>query len=211
MTKTDFDTKRRKFEKKMSEINAPASLIIRQMEEPQSTLLAMINNTDAQGNFVGTIDTRMVIKPIWNLGDGIKNNIKAAMAQIEQEELKLYPSHQALADLKAAILNQMSIYETNYLFQYKNLVEKLLANKEQIKTIADQKRQSNEKVPDQNGVQELLKEADEMVNEAKKAEPGLKETDPQKPKSFFEKAKPYISAAVGAASAILKALGYLPA
>lgn len=210
MRKTHFESKRRKIEK-MSEIYAPASLIIKQMEEPQSTLLAMINNTDAQGNFVGTIDAQMVIKPIWNLGDNIKNNIRSAMVQIEQEELKMYPNIANLQSLKAGILGQMSIYETKYLFQYKNLVEKLLANKEQIKKTADEKRQSNEKVPDENGVQELLKKADEMLNETKRAEPGLKETDSQKPKSFFEKAKPYIGAAVGAASAILKALGYLPA
>ena len=208
--RTCYESKRRKLEE-MSEIYAPASLIIKQMEEPQNILLTMMNNTDAGGNFEGGILTKGNIASVYDMGVSIKNEIEAAMVQIEQQELKMYPNHAVLQSLQAGILTQMDMYKTKYLVKYKNLVENLLANKEQIKKNVDQKRQAGETVPDENNVQELLKNASNMLSESKNAEPDLTKTDPQKPKSFFEKAKPYLGAVVGAATAILKALGYLPA
>ena len=195
---------------KMSEIYAPASLIIKQMEAPQNTLLTMMNNADANGDFEGGILTKGIISPVYSLGASIKNQIEAAILQINQEELKMYPSHTVMQSLTAGILDQMDLYKTQYLSKYKKLVENLLTNKDQIEKNVDQKRQSGEKVPDENSIQELLKNASVLLDDSKKAEPDLKNTDPQKPKSFFEKAKPFLGAAVGAATAVLKALGYIP-
>ena len=193
----------------MSEIYGPASLIIKQMEEPQSILLTMMNNTDDDGNFEGGILKHANISSVYGVGVSIKTNIEAAILQIQQQELAMYPNHAALQSLKQGILAQMSIYETRYLFRYKKLVEDLLEDKEQIKKNVNQKRQEGKKVPDENAVQDLLKNATNMLSKSRNAEPDLKKADPQKPKSFFEKAKPYLGAVVGAASAVLKALGYL--
>lgn len=208
--RTNIESKREKLEH-MSEIYAPASLIIKQMEEPQSTLLTMLNNADINGDFEGGILTKGIILPVYNLGMNIKTQIEAAMLQIEQEELKMYPNHAVLQSLSAGILSQMDLYKTQYLQKYKNLVENLLTNKDQIQKNVDKKRQSGEKVPNENNVKELLKNASTMLDESKKSEQDLKNTDPQKPKSFFEKAKPFLVASVGAATAVLKALGYIPA
>ena len=208
MQRTGCESKRREIER-VSEIYGPASLIIKQMEEPQNILLTMMNNTDADGNFEGGILKHANISSVHGVGVSIKTNIEAAILQIQQQELAMYPNYAALQDLKRGILTQMDIYETKYLFKYKKLVEKLLVNEEQIKKNVDQKRQEGKKVPDENSVQELLKNATNMLRKSKNAEPDLKKTDPQKPKSFFEKAKPYLGAVVGAAASVLKALGYL--
>jgi len=208
--RTGCDSKGRKL-KEMSDIYGPASLIIKQMEEPQSILLTMMNNVDDEENFEGGILEKANISAVYSLGVGIKTGIESAVLQMRQQQLKMYPNHAVMQDLQAGILTQMDIYKTTYLVKYKKLVENLLENKEQIKKNADQKRQEGKAVPDEKSVQKLLKDATDMLNESKTAESGLKQTDPQTPKSFFDKAKPYLGAVVGAATAVLKALGYLPA
>ena len=99
----------------------------------------------------------------------------------------------------------------SYLPKYKNLVENLVEKTEDIKQKTGEKREAGKEVPEKSAVEKLLDIAKEKLDEANKVEKDVQEEDAnEKPKSFFEKAKPYLGAIASGAGAILKAFGYIP-
>jgi hypothetical protein len=186
-----------------------AQSVIDDMKEPQTTLEAMIQKS-YDNKFEGGILDFAKITTVQTLGAGIINQIELCIQGIQQEKLKSFPSVANLAQWRDGMGIQFNVYKTNYLPQYKTLVEKLVAEKDKIEKNVDAKRQAGEKVPDADKVKELLKSATDKTAEAKKIETDLTKEEPNKPKSFLEKAKPYIGLIGGAAMSVLKALGYMP-
>lgn len=189
-----------------------AQNLIDDMKEPQNTLETMIQKSYDNKFESGLLELNK-IQVVQSEGASIISQIEASLLAISQEQRKspLMQETSVFAKNRTAIGVEFNAYKTSYLPQYKTLVEKLVTEKEQITKNIDAKRQAGEKVPDADKVDKLMKSATDNVDDAKKIEPDLAKEDPKKPKSFLEKAKPYIGLIGGAAISVLKALGYLPA
>jgi hypothetical protein len=204
-------TKHQSLEKKILmsyKYSGLAKEIESQLKEPQKYLETIIvNSTDKAMEDLFDIGA---VRSLQRKGDNIISAIKTNYVFAEQEEGKSNCNYTVLQNALMAIDFNINEYKMDYLPRYKNLVKELVGKKEEVKQKTEEKRKEGKKVPEKNTVEKLLDIAKEKLNEANKVEADVQKEDAgKKPKSFFEKAKPYLGAIASGAGAILKALGYI--
>lgn len=200
---TECKSKKEQFEMAFDEVWL-ASQLVDQINEMQKTVQTIVNSAaiDTFANLHSALSTE-----VFNSGVAIKSGIMSAVTTLVAAQATPFPNVGAIYNLRVALQTNIASFP-NYLNSYQTLVASLLQDKTLIENTADQKRQVGSQVPEKNKVNDLLQSATTMLKDANDMK---KDLDPsQPPKTFWEKAKPYVGLLAGATTAVLKAVGLLP-
>jgi hypothetical protein len=177
-----------------------ASQLVDQINEMQTTVETIVTSSSADtfANLHSASATE-----VFNKGVDIKSGIMSAVTTLVDAQADPFPDAATIYKLRVALQKNIASFP-QYLESYHTLVENLLQDKTKIESDADQKRQAGVQVPDKAQVSNLVESATTMLKDANNLKKNIDVN--QAPKTFWEKAKPYIGLVVGAATAVLKAV-----